>query len=126
MVSTLVQNTVMAKVVIASKEQLDRSQEQIKHSAELLHDQAVIYSHERDELKDLIGFKSANTSRMVNTIKEKLSDKLGIKVLANNPMFIKVKKEVFREFSVVKWEDIAVERYSAVYAFVDTYISEMK
>jgi len=109
----------MGKLVI-------QSQDKINQSIELLHDQSVIYDSDRENLKDLIGFHSVNTTRIVKTIKEMLSDKLGYKVTANHEIFQKVKKVVFREFQVIKWEDIPVEKYSRVFAFVDVYIGEME
>jgi hypothetical protein len=107
----------MGKLVLQSQEKIDQS-------IELLHNQSVIYDADRENLKDLIGFHSVNTTRIVKTIKESLSDKLGYKVTANTLIFQKVKKAVFKEFKVIKWEDIPVEKYSRVFAFVDEYISD--
>jgi len=109
----------MGKLVLQSQEKIDQS-------IEMLHNQSVIYDADRENLKDLIGFHSVNTTRIVKTIKEALSDKLGYKVYANTEIFQKVKKVVFKEFEVVKWEDVPVEKYSRVFAFVDEYISEME
>lgn len=109
----------MGKLVLQSQEKIDQS-------IEMLHNQSVIYDADRENLKDLIGFHSVNTTRIVKTIKEALSDKLGYKVYANTEIFRKVKKVVFKEFEVVKWEDVPVEKYSRVFAFVDEYISEME
>ena len=103
-----------------------QSQDKIDHSIEMLHNQSVIYDSDRENLKDLIGFHSVNTTRIVKTIKEILSEKLGYHIMANNPIFQKVKKSVFKEFKVIKWEDVPVEKYSRVFAFVDEYISEME
>lgn len=74
---------------------------------------------------NLIGFHSVNTTRIVKTIKEILSDKLGYNVMASNPTFLKVKKELFKEYKVIKWEDIPVEKYNNVFAYADEYINEL-
>lgn len=107
----------MAKVVIETKEA-------VNNMAGLLHDQSEIYDADRENLKDLIGFRSVNTTRMCNTVKEKLNEKLGKRIRANDREYLKVKKEIFKEFEVIKWEDIPVEKYNSVFAFVDTYIDE--
>jgi prophage antirepressor-like protein len=109
----------MGKLVLQSQDKIDQS-------IEMLHNQSVIYDSDRENLKDLIGFHSVNTTRIVKTIKEILSEKLGYHIMANNPIFQKVKKSVFKEFKVIKWEDVPVEKYSRVFAFVDEYISEME
>ncbi|MBY6838845.1 Bro-N domain-containing protein [Clostridium botulinum] len=108
----------MGKVVLQSQQKIDQT-------IELLHDQSVIYEDDREEIKSLIGFRSVNTSKMVNYIKEKLYDKLGYKVYANNPIFKKIKQIVFKEFNVIKWEDIPVQKFNAVFAFIDTYIDDL-
>lgn len=126
-VASLVQNTMtailpviteqMAKVVIETKEA-------VNNMAGLLHDQSEMYDADRENLKDLIGFRSVNTTRMCNTVKEKLNEKLGKRIRATDREYLKVKKEIFKEFEVIKWEDIPVEKYNSVFAFVDTYIDE--
>lgn len=46
--------------------------------------------------------------------------------MANDPNFQKVKKAIFKEFKVFKWEDISVSNYNKVFAFTDEYISDFK
>lgn len=99
---------------------ITEAKEQIGVMAGLMHDQSEIYDAEREELKELMGFKGVNTTRMVNTIKDNLSEKHGYKVMANDLKFLKVKKNVFKEFQVIKWEDIPVQNYNRVYAYIDT------
>jgi prophage antirepressor-like protein len=111
--------TEMGKLVIQSQDKIDQS-------IEMLHNQSVVYDDDREKLKDLIGFHSVNTTRIVKTIKELLSEKLGYKVYANAEIFQKVKKVIFKEYKVIKWEDIPVEKYEYVFAFLDEYISEME
>ncbi|MBU3186634.1 hypothetical protein [Clostridium estertheticum] len=96
------------------------TKEQINIMTGLMHDQSEIYSSERNELKELIGFKSVNTKRMVDTIKETLSEKHGRRIMASDIEFLRTKKYVFKEFKVIKWEDIPVEKFSRVHAFIDS------
>jgi hypothetical protein len=99
---------------------LTETKEQINTMTELIHDQSEIYSSERNELKGLIGFKSVNTKRMVDTIKETLSERCGRRIMAGDIEFLRIKRFVFREFGVIKWEDIPVEKFSRVHAYVDS------
>lgn len=127
--TNLVQATITNIVPLIANEMgklVLQSQDKINQSVEMLHNQSVIYDDDRNKLKDLIGFHSVNTTRIVKTIKESLTDKLGYNVYANTEIFQKVKKAVFKEFEVIKWEDIPVERYNKVFAFVDEYINEME
>lgn len=128
----MVQNTVSAIMPVITTEiakqfapMMLETKQQVKHMAELMHDQSQIYDEDRNELKNLIGFRAVNTKRLVDYIKEKLSEKLGFSVYANHYMFQKVKKATFKRFQVIKWEDISVSRYNATFAFLDTYIDEM-
>jgi prophage antirepressor-like protein len=127
--TSLVQSTIANIIPLIANEMgklVLQSQEKIDQSIEMLHNQSVIYDDDREELKNLIGFRSVNTKRIVNTTKDMLSEKLGYNVMATSLIFQKVKKEIFREFQVIKWEDIAVQKYSRVFAFVDEYINEIK
>ena len=129
LISTTVQGIVPIMVTEITKQfapiMLDAKAEVIKVTG-LLYDQSIIHEKERDELKDLIGFHSVNTTRIVNTIKDKLSDELGYTIMANDTNFQKVKKAIFKEFKVFKWEDISVTNYNKVFAFTDEYISDFK
>lgn len=134
-VTTMVQNimanilptmtTEMCKIIVESKVQLDRSQEQINKTSELIYDQACIYDNEREELKELIGFRTKNVCRIVNEIKSKLSEKMGRSINAKSKEYLNIKKLVFKEFKVSTWEEISVSKYNDVYAYVDTYIGEL-
>lgn len=129
LISTTVQGIVPIMVTEITKQfapMLGDSKKQVDTMVGLMHDQAIIYEEERNELKGLIGFHSVNTTRIVNTIKDKLSEELGYNVMANNPNFQKVKKAIFKEFKVFKWEDISVCNYSRIFAFTDEYISDFK
>lgn len=132
-VANLISNTVQGLVPIMVTEITKQfapiileSKNEVKKVIGLMYDQSVIYESERNELKNLIGFRSVNTKKIVNTIKDMLSEKLGYNVMANSNIFQKVKKEIFKEFDVVKWEDISVCNYTRVFAFVDEYIGDLK
>jgi hypothetical protein len=62
----------------------------------MLHNQSVIYDADRENLKELIGFHSVNTTRIVNTIKDALSDKLGYKVMLTVLYFRKSKRQYLK------------------------------
>lgn len=129
LISTTVQGIVPIMVTEITKQfapMLGDSKKQVDTMVGLMHDQATIYDNEREELKNLIGFRSINTKKIVGTIKDMLSDKLGYNVMANSLIFQKVKKVIFKEFDVIKWEDISVCNYSKVFAFTDEYISDLK
>lgn len=129
LISTSVQNIVPVIVTEITKQfapiMLD-AKDEVKKVTGLIYDQSVIHKQETDELKELIGFHSVNTTRIVNTIKDKLSEELGYAIMANNPNFQKVKRAIFKEFGVFKWEDISVCHYNKVFAFADEYISDLK
>jgi hypothetical protein len=129
LISTTVQGIVPIMVTEITKQfapMLGDSKKQVDTMIGLMHDQATIYEEERNELKELIGFHSVNTTRIVNTIKDKLSEELGYTIMANNPNFQKVKRAIFKEFKVFKWEDISVSNYHKVFAFADEFISDLK
>lgn len=77
-----------------------------------------------DEIKTLVGFRSSNTKRIVNEIKDKLSEKLGKTIYATSPIYKNIKEDIFREFKVIKYEDIPVTKYNAVYAYLDVIIED--
>ena len=72
-----------------------------------------------EKTMDLIGFRAVNTKKLSDKLKEKLSNKLGSYVTASSIPYLKAKKMIFKEFDVIKWEDISVKKYYAVYAFID-------
>lgn len=86
--------------------------------------QEFVKDSQIDDIKALVGFKSCNTKRIVCEIKSKLGDLLGGKIYATSPMFKEVKRQIFLEFHVTKWEDIPIEKYKKVHSYVDTLFSE--
>jgi hypothetical protein len=95
------------------------AKEQVNKIAVMLHDQSIIYDQEREDLKALIGIRSVNTKRLVEKLKEKLSDSHGTSVNASMHSFQRAKAKVFKKFKVTKWEDIPAVKYNEVYAFID-------
>jgi hypothetical protein len=78
--------------------------------------------HQIDEIRELVGFRSSNTKRMSNEIKDKLSEKLGKRIYATSQLYKDIKLDIFKEFKVTKWEEISVAKYHAVYAYLDELI----
>lgn len=129
LISTTVQGIVPIMVTEITKQfapMLGDSKKQVDTMVGLIHDQATIYDREREELKNLIGFRSVNTTKIINGIKDRLSDKYGYRINANSSIYQRIKKVIFKEFDVVKWEDIPVGDYYKVFAFADEYISDVK
>ena len=106
-----------APIVIKSKENVDNMRQ-------LMHDQSTIYDQDREEIKRLIGFKSANTKAMSLKLKEVLSDKFGENIKATSDIYIRYKNKVFSEFNVSKWEDIPVLKQSSVFAYIEECLFE--
>ncbi len=75
-----------------------------------------------EQTMNLIGFRSVNTKRLSNKLKEDLSAQLGMAVTANTTAYRRVKGKIFKEFRVIKWEDIPANKYNAVHAFIEENI----
>ena len=74
-----------------------------------------------EQTMKLIGLRAVNTKRASDKLKEMLSEREGMYINANNPKYVQAKKKIFKQFKVVKWEDIPVQQYNAV----DAYIEEL-
>lgn len=123
---TLAQNAVQSLMPVIANEiinkfapMIERSEKQVNEIAGLLKDQSLIYDHDRNDLKELIGLRAVNTKRLVDKLKETLSDTYGFNVKASTPVFQKAKNKIFKEFKVIKWEDIPVSKYNHVHAYID-------
>ncbi|MCM8710504.1 hypothetical protein M2651_05625 [Clostridium sp. SYSU_GA19001] len=101
-----------APVIIETKQQVNKMQEMIV-------DQSINYDQDREDLKSLIGFRAVNTKRLTEFLKEKLSEVYGMNVSANSQVYQRTKALIFKEFKVIKWEDIPASKYNMVYAFID-------
>lgn len=82
--------------------------------------------HQIEQTMNLIGLRAANTKKLSDKLKEELRENLGVSVKANSNDYRRVKGKVFKEFKVTKWEDIPVNKYSAVYAFIEEVAGEFK
>ncbi|ACA54154.1 hypothetical protein FDC45_13120 [Clostridium botulinum] len=75
-----------------------------------------------EKTMNLIGFRSINTKRLSDKLKEQLSEHLGVAVNASSNVYRRTKGKIFKEFKVVKWEDIPVSKYNAVHAFIEEVV----
>lgn len=114
-------NQVLTNLVPA----MNNIENQVNNMSKLMYDQSVIYDQDREDLKSLIGFRAVNTKRLSDKLKEELSEKLGVTVTANTNAYIKAKGKIFKEFGVVKWEDIPANKYNAVHAFIEEVVEEI-
>ncbi|MGL6184698.1 MAG: hypothetical protein ACRC1T_04900 [Clostridium chrysemydis] len=106
-----------APVVLKSKQNVDNMRQ-------LMCDQSSIYDQDREEIKRLIGFKSANTKAMSLKLKEVLSDKFKENIKATSDIYKRYRNKVFSEFNVSKWEDIPVLKQSSVFAYIEECLFE--
>lgn len=72
-----------------------------------------------EQTMELIGLRSVNTKRACDKLKEVLSEREGMYISANNPKYVQAKKQIFKQFKVTKWEDIPVQQYNAVDAYIE-------
>ena len=75
-----------------------------------------------DQAMSLVGLRSINTKRITDKLREILIYKTGTPINASSPSYIKAKRQIFKQFKVVKWEDIPVGQYNAVHAFIDEVV----
>ncbi|MBU3145760.1 hypothetical protein [Clostridium sp. CF012] len=72
-----------------------------------------------EQTMKLVGLRAINTKRISDRLKEILIYKTGMPVSASSPSYIKAKRQIFKQFKVIKWEDIPVGQYNAVHAFIE-------
>ncbi|MCB2297756.1 hypothetical protein [Clostridium tagluense] len=72
-----------------------------------------------DQAMKMIGLRAINTMMLSSRLKDVLSTKEGIHIYASNPKYLRAKKQIFKRFRVIKWEDIPVNQYNAVHAFIE-------
>ena len=76
-----------------------------------------------DDIANLVGLRSKNVCSLTGVLKKVIATKYGVvNVNANMDIYKKAKNKIFREFNVFKWEDIPVDKYSAVQAFIEECI----
>ena len=73
-----------------------------------------------DDIANLVGMRSKNVCSLTGVLKKVIATKYGVfNVNANMDIYKKAKNKIFREFNVFKWEDIPVDKYSEVQAFIE-------
>ena len=86
---------------------------------EYVQDSIQAKDHQIDQIAEMIGFRTVNTRKISDRLKEILVDKYGAHIKASSPEYQVVKRQIFKEFNVSKWEDIPVRKYNTVYAFIE-------
>lgn len=76
-----------------------------------------------DKMAELVGLRSVNTLKLTGRLKEILSKKYGRCIKASSAEYQIAKNKVFKEFDVIKWEDIPVNKFNNVYAFIEEVIA---
>jgi prophage antirepressor-like protein len=87
---------------------------------EFVKDSINAKDQQLDEARELMGIRDRNTKMLTQTLKDKLSELTGENIYATNPIYIRNKIKVFREFKVFSWESIPIGQFNAVYAYIDT------
>ena len=73
-----------------------------------------------DDIANLVGMRSKNVCSLTGALKKVIATKYGVfNVNSSMDIYKRAKSKVFEEFNVVKWEDIPVDKYSAVQAFIE-------
>lgn len=75
-----------------------------------------------DKMAELVGLRSVNRLKLIERLKEVLSEKYGRSIKASSTEYQIAKNKVFKEFDVIKWEDIPVNKLNNVYAFIEEVI----
>lgn len=77
-----------------------------------------------DDIAELVGLRSRNVQVLTGALKKAIAIKYNVfNVNANMEIYKKAKEKVFREFGVHKWEDIPVQKYSAVQTYIEEVLS---
>lgn len=73
-----------------------------------------------EDIANLVGMRSKNICSLTGALKKIIATKYGVfNVNSSMDIYKRAKNKVFKEFNVVKWEDIPVCKYSAVQAFIE-------
>lgn len=109
------QNMLMLKQDL--KEEFKREKENLKC---IITEQEIVHKNQLQEARDLIGFKTKNTSSLTKLLKARLSMIKGYKVMADDYHYNIAKERLFRKYVVWTWEEIPVHRYDEVHADIDS------
>lgn len=99
-------------------------QESITNVQEFVKDSINSKDAQIEEAMDLIGIRAKNVKMLTEHLKYKLSSILGVKITATNLIYIKTKNKIFREFKVLRWEDIPTNKFNSVFSYIDTLEDE--
>ena len=122
---TMVTNTVNAiipSIIQQFVPMMQENKKQIEQSRALLVDQANIYDEDRDNLRTLVGMKSANVAYLTKKLKMVLSDFLGEQIYANDDLYRESKFRILDKFNVGKWEDIPVNKLDDLYKTIENAV----
>lgn len=110
------QNMLMLKQDL--KEEFKREKENLKY---IITEQEIVHKNQLQEARDLIGFKSKNTSSLTKLLKTKISMLKGYNISARDDYHYRIASErLFRKYNVWLWEEIPVHRYAEVHADIDS------
>lgn len=110
------QNMLMLKQDL--KEEFKREKENLKY---IITEQEIVHKNQLQEARDLIGFKSKNTSSLTKLLKARISMLKGYNISARDDYHYRIASErLFRKYNVWLWEEIPVHRYEEVHADIDS------
>ena len=108
---------VLNQNMVSFKEEIKR---EMVDTRNIITEQEIIHKKQLQEARDLIGFKTKNTSSLTKLLKNKLSMIKGHKVMADDYHYNIAKERLFRKYVVWTWEEIPVHRYDEVHADIDS------
>lgn len=110
------QNMLMLKQDL--KEEFRREKENLKG---IITEQEIVHKNQLQEARNLIGFKSKNTSSLTKLLKARISMLKGYNISARDDYYYRIASErLFRKYNVWLWEEIPVHRYEEVHADIDS------
>lgn len=110
------QNMLMLKQDL--KEEFRREKENLKG---IITEQEIVHKNQLQEARNLIGFKSKNTSSLTKLLKARISMLKGYNISARDDYHYRIASErLFRKYNVWLWEEIPVHRYEEVHADIDS------
>lgn len=92
---------------------------QVHNMQNLMKDQSAIYDAEREELKEMIGMRSRNTKQLTDKLKYELERYYKERINAKDTFYINAKNKIFSEFRVQRWEQIPVNKYNTIFAYIE-------
>ena len=88
-----------------------------------VQDSIQIKDKQIDDIAELVGMRSKNTRALTEKLKEVLLKKYKIyNIKSSMEVYQKAKNSIFKEFKVFKWEDIPINKYNSVLAFIEEMI----